>query len=326
MFQISLKGSYYEMGVQYGKVLKEANFRLPKITKNTMELGLKSKEHVESIFPEYLEELQGIATAASLDFEKLCAFALVIQEGPNCSMFAIQTLTKEVYFGRNYDMYYCFEDHLDTTFSAPKNSLKSVSHADIFVGREDGINEKGLGVAQTGIVSYLKPGLSFWVSIRYILDKCQTVKEGVDFLTDIPHYSTMTYLLAKSSGEMAVVEVGPNDNTAILEPVQNFLVSTNHYNQPKMQKVKIHEPFDSKTRYDYIYKALEKLPKKVDEKYFKKILSSHKGMVCSHRDNIKLGTLWSVVFNLNTLDIWRAEGHPCKTKYKEDTRLKEAMS
>ncbi|MBD3191585.1 MAG: hypothetical protein GF308_13130 [Candidatus Heimdallarchaeota archaeon] len=320
MHQLSLKGSYYDMGFQYGKILAETGFRLPKITKKCRELGLASKEHVTSIFPEYLEELQGIAEAASLDFNSLCAFALVIQEQTSCSMFAINT-DKQVFFGRNYDMYYSFKKYLETTHCAPAGGHRSIAHADIFVGREDGLNEKGLGVAQSGIVSYLKPGLSFWVSIRYILDKCRSVKEGIDFLTDIPHYSTMTYLLADSSGTMAIVEVGPKDETVLREPEQNFLVSTNHYNHPKMEKVKIYEPPDSKTRYNYIVKALSEAPKNMNEKYIQKILSSHEGLVCSHRDNINLGTIWSVVFNLKTLDIWRAEGHPCKAQYLEDSRL-----
>lgn len=320
MNQLSLQGSYFDMGFQYGKFLEKVDFRLPKITKKDRELGLASKEHVAAIFPEYLEELQGIAKAASLDFDSLCAFSLVIQQQTSCSMFAINT-DKGVFFGRNYDMYYSFKKYLETTYCVPAGGYGSVAHADIFVGREDGINEKGLGVAQSGIVSYLKPGLSFWVSVRYILDKCRSVKEAVDFLIDIPHYSTMTFLLAEPSGTMAVVEIGPKDETVIREPDQNFLVSTNHYNHPKMQKVKIYEPPDSKTRYNYIIKALSETPKNVNEKYIQKILASHEGLVCSHRDNINLGTLWSVVFNLKTLDIWRAEGHPCTSEYRKDSRL-----
>ena len=322
MDQVSLKGSYYDMGFQYGKLLEKVGFRLPKISKKTMQLGLESKPFVESIFPEFLEELQGIAAVTSLDFDSLCAFSLVVQEVPSCSMFAINT-GNQTFIGRNYDMYYSFKDDLEITLCDPSGAYRSVSHSDIFVGREDGINEKGLGVAQSGIISYLKPGLSFWVIVRYILDKCSSIKAGIDFLIDIPHYSTMTYLLADPTGNMAIVEVGPKDEIMIREPAKNFLVSTNHYNHPKMQKVKIYEPPDSQIRYNYIVQALMKTPNNVNEKFFQKILSSHEGLVCSHRDDINLGTLWSVIYNLNTLEIWRAEGHPCKTQYKEDKRLKK---
>ena len=36
-------------------------------------------------------------------------------------------------------------------------------------------------------------------------------------------------------------------------------------------------------------------------------------------------TLWLAVYNVNTLEIYRAEGNPSKTKYKEDTRLAWGM-
>ena len=322
MDKIQLKGSYYDMGHYYGKMLAKANFQLPPITKKCIELGLKCKEYVNSIFPEYLEELHGIATAASLDYNSLCAFSLVVQEATNCSIFAV-TDGSQTFLGRNYDMYYSFENYLETTLCEPANGYRSVSHSDIFVGREDGMNEQGLAIAQSGIISYLKPGLSFWVIIRYLLDKCKTVQEGINFITDIPHYSTMTYLLAEKNGKMAVVEIGPKDEWVVREPENNFLVSTNHYNHPDMQSIKIHIPFDSKTRYNFIKDSLNNKKNQLDVNFIQQILSSHEGLVCSHRDNIGLGTLWSVIYNLNTLEVWRAEGHPCKTKYLEDLRLSE---
>ena len=63
----------------------------------------------------------------------------------------------------------------------------------------------------------------------------------------------------------------------------------------------------------------------LNERYLMSILSSHDGLVCSHRDEVGLGTLWSMVADLNTLRVWRAEGHPCKTGYEEDERLRSAL-
>jgi hypothetical protein len=47
--------------------------------------------------------------------------------------------------------------------------------------------------------------------------------------------------------------------------------------------------------------------------------------VCSHQKNIHLGTLWSVIATLKNLRIFRAEGHPCRARYKEDNRLDKAL-
>jgi len=324
MDHFTLKGSYYEMGISYGKMLRATEFHLPLIPNKTQILGEKCRNHVSSIFPEYLEELRGIADAAELDYDLLCFYSLIIQEAPNCSIFAI-TNGNQTYVGRNYDMYYSFKDYLESTFCIPENGYKSVAQSDIFVGREDGLNECGLGVAQSGIISYLKPGMAFWVNVRYILDKCSNVQQGIDFLTDIPHYSTMTYLLADRQGKMAIIEVGPNDTFAIREPNDDFLVSTNHYNHAQMQSVDIYQPPDSQTRYRTIYHALSNQKEQVSEKIIQSILSSHEGLVCSHRDDIQLGTLWSVIYSLSDLRIWRSEGHPCVSSYEEDIRLRNPV-
>ena len=181
--------------------------------------------------------------------------ALVISEGfYNCSIFAI-TDEEQIFMGRNYDMYYRLKNYCESYFTNPKGGFKSVGQTDIFVGREDGVNEKGLGIAISGVPSYFKSGLVFWVTVRYLLDKCRTVREGFDLLSDIPHYSTITFLLVDPTGDMAVVEVSPTDY-AIREPTNGYIISTNHFNHPDMQGIQIFEPPDSRIRYETILKYL----------------------------------------------------------------------
>lgn len=174
-------------------------------------------------------------------------------------------------------------------------------------------------------MAYNSPGISFPIAIRYILDKCATVKEGVKFLTEIPHFSTISYLLADLSGEMAVVEASPQRTMVRMPEEKGFIVSTNHFVHPKMVSISMYEPPDSRIRYDTIVKKLKNRTGELNEELLKSILSDHTGLVCSHRESIKLGTLWSVIASLNSLRILRAEGHPCKAKYKPDTRLSKAI-
>ncbi len=319
MYHINLSGTFYEMGTFYGKILKDSGFKLPIFRNKEIKFALKCKDHVETVFPGYVEELRGIADTAGLNFEGLCTLALKIPDlMPSCSIFAVTDRT-QTFLGRNYDMYYSL-DHLESYFTAPHGNFKSVGQTDIFVGREDGVNEKGLGVAMSGITAYFEPGIAFWVAVRYLLDKCATVQEGIDFLTDLPHYCTMTFLLADPTGDMVVIEASPKQ-IAVREPKNDYIVSTNHLNHPKMQKLEIFEPPDSRIRYETIIKTLSNRKGKLDEEYIQSILSNHKGLVCSHIEEIRLGTLWSMVANLNTRQIWRAEGHPCSNPYIRDNRL-----
>ncbi len=321
MKHISLKGTYYEMGNQYGNILKQSNFKVPKISQKERDRAIESRQLAESYFPECLEEIRGIADTSKFTFDDLSITYFNIMDMdsiPGCSIFAVKH-NNQTYIGRNYDMYYFFHEFIESYYTEPANGYKSVGQSSCYCGKEDGINEKGLGVAQSGIISYLEPGLPFWAIVRFLLDKCSNVSECIDFLLDVPHFSTMTYLLADAKGNIAIVEASPK-KCAIRYPEDDFLVSTNHYNHPDMQDIKLYIPPDSNSRYNYICNALQNRPKQINEENLKKILSNHDGLVCSHRDKINLGTLWSTVANLNTLKYWRSEGHPCSHPYELDKR------
>ncbi|MGD7017899.1 hypothetical protein ACQCVC_17410 [Bacillus altitudinis] len=51
------------------------------------------------------------------------------------------------------------------------------------------------------------------------------------------------------------------------------------------------------------------------------IMSDTRGHVCLNLKEKNFGTLFSVVADLNTLDINRAEGQPNRAKYVSDRRL-----
>jgi len=322
---VNLSGSYYEMGISYSRVLRlrRAGFTLPHFSEKSLKLAKECREIVEGFFPEVLDEIRGVAEASNLNYDTLSVMLLThpqTQSAQNCSIFAAKQ-GDQVWLGRNYDMYYWLAEYVESYFTAPLGGYRSLGQTDFFVGREDGVNEKGLGVAMSGITSYFQPGVAFWIAIRYILDKCATVKEGVKFLTEAPPHSTITVLLADTTGNMAVVETSPM-RTEVRWPEADFSVSTNHFNHPEMQSIKLSEPPDSRARYNAIAEALSSRSS-LDESLLQRVLSDHRGLVCSHRDDIGLGTLWSTVTHLNTLRLWRAEGHPCTNPYREDNRLRD---
>jgi len=327
MHLVNLSGSYYEMGVSYSKELqrRRAGFKLPDYPEKSLKLARECREIVEGFFPEVLDEMRGVAEAADLNYDALSVMLLThpqTQPPPRCSIFAAKQ-GNQVWVGRNYDMYYWLAEYVESYFTAPTSGYRSLGQTDFFIGREDGVNEKGLGVAMSGMTAYFQPGVAFWIAVRYLLDKCATVEEGVKFLTEAPPHSTITVLLADTTGSMAVVETTPM-RTEIRWPEEDFIVSTNHLNHPEMQKIKLFEPPDSRTRYNTIIEELRNR-RNLNEIFIESILSDHRGLVCSHLDDIGLGTLWSTVTHLNTLRVWRAEGHPCKNPYREDNRLRDAV-
>jgi len=330
LFHPRLAGTYYDMGFQYGTILYKHGFRVQEQSGDRLRLGKECEKEVKRVFPQILEEILGFADACHSSYEHLAAMIFSVgafkPPGAACSVFAAAN-SSDVVFGRNYDFYYSFKEKSESYLTMPKDGYWSVGNSSgIFVGREDGINQEGLAVAMTAVRPItIKPGINFALTTRYILDKCATMEEGLRILSDVHFSTTNNYLLVDREGNMAVVEASPNK---VMErrPEQsdNFIVCTNQFMRPEMLEMENQKerPPDSPHRYTAIYEAIKQKKGRIDVKTAQKILKDHKGYVCSHIESIQLGTLWSVVATLRKLRIFRAEGHPCRTKYKIDTRLK----
>jgi predicted choloylglycine hydrolase len=309
------------MGEAYGRMLKETGFKPHSKSSHERLLGTKSRELVEDRFPEIMDEIRGISDGAGLDFESLSDFILIhplMSKAPGCTSFAVNQ-DGSTWVGRNYDMYYWLKKDLEIYFTAPKGGYLSLGQTDIMVGREDGVNEKGLYAALHGIPSGFVPGVHFWISVRYILDMCRTVEAAVDYLEETQPHCGYQVLLADPSETMAVVEVHP-ERARVRWPEENYIVTTNHLNHPEMREYTIMEPPDSWPRYNKCMEMLSKMDT-VDEHSIQSILSGHEGLVCSYLNKFGVGTLYSTVTNLNTRRVLRAVGHPCTNPYVTDTRL-----
>jgi len=330
MLHPRLRGTYFEMGVKYGTSLRKHGFKLPQIDEASLALGLQCEAEVKRVFPEVLEEARGVAEAIHEQYEKLATFVLTVgyAKPMGCSAFACVGDSR-VIFGRNYDFYYRFGKYGESYLTRPKGAYASLANTDIFLGREDGVNEKGLALSMHFVSAQLgTPGINFPIAVRYVLDKCANTNEAVDFLTHVKFLTANNYLVADQNGALAVVEACPA-STQVRRPEneEKFIVATNHFLHEGMKQFEIVEKRDpdSESRYDAILRTLRESRGYISENVARHILSSHEGRVCSHMDYIKLGTLWSQITDLKKLRIIRAEGQPCKTKYVVDNRLQKCL-
>lgn len=331
MYHTRVKGTYYEMGYNYGSILYKHGFRVSGQSSEKLEFGDKSEMEVKRVFPEIIEEIRGFADACHASYRDFSAFMMSIgafKAEPMCSAFAVSSGADTV-FGRNYDFYYSFKKFTESCLACPENGYWSLGHSDVFIGREDGVNEEGLAIAMTGVDSQgNSPGIGFVIVLRCILDKCANVEEAVKILSDAHHTSTYNFLVADRGANMAVVEVSP-DRIRIRRPEgdDDFIVCTNHFVHPEMAKMEDVKArcWDSMPRYTTIYNALKQNKGKINVEAAKKVLSNHSGYVCSHQEKIKLGTLWSIAITLKEPQVFRAEGHPCRTKFRQDLRLDKAI-
>jgi predicted choloylglycine hydrolase len=325
------------MGYNYGKKRVKKGFKMPTSSEDELAFARASEAEIRRVFPEILQEIAGLADACDVPYEQAAAMLFnigVLEAKPECSILA-SFADSEVLVGRNYDFFYSFKKYDESCLTCPDKGYWSLGQTNMPIGRDDGVNEKGLAVAMTGVQPSARvspPGMTFCVAVRCVLDKCANVKEGVRILSDIKHISAFNFLLADKEGKMAVVEAS-SEKVRVRRPQKgdNFIVCTNHFVHPEMQDMenlsaRNTSEWDSLPRYTTISNILRKYDSKINVSTVEDILSDHSGYVCSHQEKNKLGTLWSIVISLKELQLFRAEGHPCKAKYRQDPRLINALN
>jgi len=325
MYHPRLYGTHYEMGLRYGKLLYEkANFRIPAISEEKQRFGLACYEQLPDFYPELVEEIAGFADGIKDKAENLGAFLLslgIFDTSGQCSVFAFRN-DDSVVVGRNYDMLFDFKKFTESSLIAPKDKFSYISQSDVFIGRSDGINEKGLFIAMSFVNGIkVQPGIGFHFIIKKVLENCSTTRQAIKMIQSTRVSSSNNFIVADTSGDIAVVESAPQGSQVrSAAPDRPFVFITNQFITEEMRA------FDqggtewsrSSERYAGSEERLSAL-RQVDLTDAKKMLSDQ--CICLHLRQERFGTIWSVVANLNTLEIERAESKPNITNYQPEKRL-----
>lgn len=332
MYHARLKGTHYEAGFKWGQLLLKHGKKLDYcptylLTEEKYNFARECVKEYEKYFPEVLEEIKGIADGNEIPVETLQAilFSMYCFEFDNkCTCFAFRA-ENEIIFGRNSDFLVNLEKlylnciyHLSGSYSFNANTTA-------FVEMEDGVNEYGLAVGLTFVYPKMnKPGLNAGMLVRYLLEKCKTVKEVLEELSRLPIASAQTITLADPSGEIAVVECNP-ENIVVIRPEQgtNFVATANNFNSEKMKPFRNPQIDDwrSDERYETAYHALKNREQDYSFAFAKQILSGKYGFMCQYDRKQNADTVWSVIYDLKQKQIWRVEGNPSRKKFIEDTRM-----
>lgn len=327
MYHPRLKGNYYEMGNRYGGLIYKKGFRFPKVSKEKLEYGRECTPILFDFYPEVIEEIKGFADGCQVTYEEVSSFLFsigVFDMPAQCSIFATYN-GSEMLMGRNFDMTLDLKKYTESSLVCPKGRYRYIGHSDVFIGKVDGINEKGLAVAMTYVPGNNKyPGVNFYFIIRFILENCSNVEEAIKILSKVQTSTSNNYLLADSTGGMAVAEVTPS-SIFIRRPSigEEFIVCTNHFVSKEMedrQELNRINWSKSQERYQTIQDNLRRSTQ-IDIEKAKGIMSNSEGHVCLNLKEEKFGTLYSLILNLNELSIYRAEGRPNRSIYRKDDRL-----
>jgi hypothetical protein len=284
------------------------------------------------------EEIQGAADAFGVPVEEIAFLGgknkengfspipvgdEIVTRGSHCSHFVVLPSASEdgrLYAGQNED---CGLGDLDLRLCTTRVQGKAahIGFSDMIFGRVQGMNEHGFCVTTSwgapGV--WLKgEGLPYFAVVRILLDRCQTVDEALEVIAGLPIAWCTNYIVADRGGEAALVEVayahrgvrriGP-------ESREQFLCATNHYTLSAMRPYDTGRMRQSVERYGIITSRLKSAIPHVSKDAVRGILSEPlpEG-VCLHHYSSRLGTLWSMVFDVMDTSVDICFGAPSSTR------------
>jgi len=246
MRELVLKGSYYEMGRQYGQYCQKdiklftkmiqimaalsehpgASFFNPQYRylpsallfffKNRKRYRAEAREFIDNIktyYPEGLEMLKGVAEGARVNFDDLLFLNVVAEISFRCTAIAAagsETITGEPILAMNADEHKGTEKYYLVLDLQPdtgyRYKVSSMAGA-LYYGF--GMNEKGLTLANTFLWLKIDPTIKNTMPMLLyfsILNRCATVDEAKELLGSLPNFGVGTTIFVGDSEKFLRME------------------------------------------------------------------------------------------------------------------------
>lgn len=341
MYHLRLKGNHYEMGVKRGKIFNKCNITFPlNLDGFQRKFGYESEKQLKKYFPEVCEEIRGVTDTIKADYQEFAAWLLCM----GCCMYNLEnnipveirgctacayTDGKRTVYGRNNDLPPYLREGSNSEIYSPFDANKFNITTSSFINGEEGVNEHGLAVSMTFVntkLEEIKAGFNSCFIVRYLLEKAKNTEHAVTLLNELPIASNCNILLADKTGKMVVVECTPvlkQLRTPIETQYGKIICTVNNFTSNNMKQYDYSngDVFNSVERYDVVIKSLPKLMQGDLIANMQKLLKGEMGFMCQYDKELYFETIWSSIFDLNSLCIYRAEGSPLKKKFIEDKRL-----
>lgn len=331
MYHPRLKDDYYEMGFHYGEILYNSgqNFdQSIKLSKEQQDFGREALAVYEEYIPRIMQEVKGLAEGSKTPYLKMASWLMSMYgfgDIHGCTCFAFQDKDATI-LCRNSDMFPELKKTSESVLYRPSEGYMFLGNSTSFIQMEEGMNEHGLAIGINFLMTKTyKAGLNTGFVVRLVLETCKTTEEAIALIRELPLCSTQNFLIGDKSGHLVVLEASPNK--VILREARDYLVSANHFVSEEMREEHANPEenwYLSYERFQTADVALKENGK--DLAFAMDLAGGRKGFICQYKKEMNFDTLWSSVYDMRNLRVYRAEGNPSKTKYKEDTRLAWGIS
>lgn len=344
---VRVSGSHREMGRQIGeacrkqvqhgvengrKLLADAYQHLELTWEGAQIQARKYIPFAQERYPQYVEELSGIAEGANVTIDDLSvvngmeAVTMDALHLTRCTSMAVndeRTADGHVLIAHNEDWVPEDEDDVFVIHATPKHEPPFLAMT--YGGLLPNIGFNAYGIAQACDSVYpndSRIGTPRVVVSRAVLSS-QTPDDAIRHMLSAQRAAGYNHVLAHESGELYSVEVSAR-KFAILYGENGYIVHTNHYISPSMQQME-REPEDlvaSRIRY---FRALRLIKREEAHtiKTLQAIQRDHvnfSNAICNHSIDAsdpldREKTVNAMVFDLTTREMHIAWGNPCENPY-----------
>lgn len=212
---MTFRGSHFDLGVKTAQWLKQTPLlenrerewkkRMPRFDIDVNE----TYSVFQTYAPQIWEELMGMQEVLNLPTNQMILnfahYRFTDLKESGCTVFQGPD-----YMVRNYDYHPATYDGRYLLFQPNDGGLAQIGPTSRVTGRMDGMNEAGLCMGYN-FMHRKKPANGFvcYMIGRLVLEHCKDVEEAIQFLKELPHRSSFSYILMDKSLNHAIVEVTP---------------------------------------------------------------------------------------------------------------------
>jgi isopenicillin-N N-acyltransferase-like protein len=283
-------------------------------------------EFSRQVYPQYVEELEGIAEGANAPFEEvylsMCEELWEVAAWRGCTDMAARgraTQDGSTLIAHTNDLLPRAEEHLVLlkVQAGDEPEFLGISSGGIAISA--GFNAAGISLTGNQLDNNdIRPGVPRLLVVRAILASPH-LSEAMDHCLLPQRASSYNNVLADANGEVYSMEGSATD----CEPIyieDDILAHTNHYLSQSTRKFEADRNSigNSVLRYNRAMRLLRENSGQLTPELFQILLADHAGYptsICKH--GTETVTVFSIVIQLEQLRAWIGRGRACQTEYVE---------
>lgn len=302
--------------------------------KDMLQQGRLCLAHTRAVYPQYVEELEGIAEGADLPFDEV--FLGMCEElweaaawrvggarrAKGCTDFAARgraTVKGATLLAHTNDLSPETEEDLVILRVQAGDEPEFLAVSPGGLGFSAGFNAAGISMTGNQVSSNdVRPGVPRAMIVRAIL-AARRLGEAMDACLLPRRASNYNNIIADPYGEIYSMEGSATD----CEPLYvegDLLAHANHYTSLPMRRFEAdrNDIGGSVIRHHRAMRLLRENEGRLSPQLFQSLMADHANYpasICKH--GIDSVTVFSLIIDLNALRAWIGRGRPCQTTYVE---------